>query len=564
MNKHLKFRRLIAESLEKRQLFAADLFFGFETWTGSSSVHALADFGQYDQASESQSETSADSSDCDDFDSTLNQLTSGSNNVNLSANSDLLIFSFRKEFGGHHGRDRMLGEGENSHTPPPKPQESFGGMSSGSSSLSSGGLNSAGPATGLSPSVSANQLGLSSPSATTSGQASSTTPPRPIDDGGIKYASTSLGTSPVSSSNSGSSLNQPPLNLTAPNQIGSTNKPESVEASNSGSTTIIIAIRGGEPTNSGTQSRANSLPSSQFNSNPPSVASNISKQFTAADLGVNSSTADRNSSVVQQSIQQQHNSNIRSLQTYLNSSSESSSSIRGSNQDNTTASLGSKSSSLSDQSIASGLNRETGSDSIVRSGATTASRDEAFEDDLLGDAALSNRLSMNSKPWKISDSSLSSLRKLSKTTEVTASDAASSNDLVIAGLFEDGGFAEIDLRRNPIARIEQPWNVVQASVRLESKVGAFRVFDVIDEDTPAAIAEVNRPLGFDNSLQLEFASADTMAIKPQADEFETPTKSSLNKPLFLTTVLAVFSGRLLRSRRKQIERDLPNGSKCVN
>ncbi|MFO0944102.1 MAG: hypothetical protein U0930_25480 [Pirellulales bacterium] len=560
MNKQLKFRRLITESLEQRQLFAADMFFGSDTWAGGTGSRQLSDAGHYGELSHSDS----DNRDCDDRLNSSEQSALSADRSAFSKSSEQAVFSFRSSFGSRHGHDRMMGEGEDSRiSPPPKSAENLSNSNSVSPTFSSTGSGSgfgAGPnasslGSNLSSGASTNQLSQTALGSTSLSQAPRSTNEQSIDQGGR-----------IESSNLGVSQNARPAFASGQFGfvLGSQNqnalaKPEPVGNNNSAVTTLVFAIRIGESTTTAPQARFNNLNPSQSNLNQQFGTSPATKLIGTIETSTNAPVQDRNhNSVTVQTIQQQHSSNIRSLQTYLNSSTDSSSLTRNTSQEASSSSLGLKSSTLLDQSITSGLSKETGSDSIVRSSAGASNRNESFEDELLGDSNLSNRLGMINRPWKISENSLNRIKKLSKSNEGLASDSATSNDIAIAGLFEEGGLSEIDYRRNPITRIDQPWNAFQTSVRLESKVGAFRVFDVIDDETPAVIAEVDRSIGLESVAQREGAKAEVIVLNAKTEQVETSAKSAMNKPLFLTTVLAVFSGRLLRSRRKQAANDLSN------
>ncbi len=545
MNKHLKFRRLIGESLERRQLFAADVMFSFDSWifsgSGSQRITAHGDYGQ-------QSESISREKDCDvDSGTATGESDLHGSSRNRSSQAVTGMASFRdRTLTGHRGGDRLSGEGEFDRVPPT--QSRPGESSRGSPSIVKDSFSV--PTTGseLGFALRPNFAGASPSSI--SPQTSKSSEPSPSIQ--VRPVASANGSSPTSTSNTSNSSRT----------SGSFEQGVNLGAQPSGTVSSLIIIQFQSNNNVSLSSR----PSSSVNSAPTSntlqqlSTPTANSRLSGSPEAVNPGVADRNSSSTIQTIQQQHAGNIRSLQNFLDASTDTSKSTRLSGlMSGSSNELGVQPSNHT-QGITSRLEQGSNSQSISRVGSKGSSHDQLFEDDLLGDSVFGNRLGSVQRPWKISEQALSNLRKLSKSADTLTSESATSSDKVIASWFEEGGFSEIEYRRNPITRLEQPWDAVQVTTRLESKVGMFRVFDVIDEDR-AGVANSGRllkqvVLSPTEGPEGQSPSLDLVTSTPES---ELPVQGSFSKPLFLTTMLAVFSGRLLRSRRKQSEKDLPSG-----
>lgn len=217
---------------------------------------------------------------------------------------------------------------------------------------------------------------------------------------------------------------------------------------------------------------------------------------------------------------------------------------------------------LSLSGITSKLNQAIVSDSVNRYHQT--STDSALIDITgLADNQLGSKLNASpGRSWKLAEQSIKNLKSLSKTNIEVEITAATNSDNVMANWIENtNGLIDVACRRDPIARIVRPADAIEVSARLESKVGLYQIFDVIDDrdrrrNNNASQDLVNskeivalESIDWGNSISRDLAPAAKMEADSQSSNESGDT--SFRKPFFITSVLAVFGGHLLRSRRKQ-------------
>lgn len=503
MSKHLQFRRLYGEFLELRQLFAADLHHRHDE---SLNWHMNSDQpwqAEYDQVAQLEY---SHSTECL-RNQTLDEAASGVDQLSSKRGPDRARVDFPSR-----GSGRMTGEGEfgvaqdfraqqRSNNAPLERELLPTTSPSQATQIGSGGVS-------VSPSISQTQI----------------VP-------GLK--STSRESNSLSPTNTANASNN---------------------RANAESSTIVITFRIAQPDSGIIVRPASNSVASQL---PASLPSRTTPTLGSSD----SSASGRHTALTTiQSIQQQQTNTIRSLQNIAGITTETArhnpsglmiqnSEIR-TNELNQHRNFGSATSQQS--------NRVTGLDQAK---SNRPSGDlSLFENSLTKD-----RLGTSDRPWKISDQAIKNLRNLSKA--VTSSDVedSSATDIAIASWFEEGGLTTIDIRRTPILRPDQPWTVAQTTTRLESRIGMYRVFDVIEDRDFRQLEMSAEQTEGDRStfVQSGIAANDMIApiVSAQSSEVESTQYKWMHRPLFLTTLLAVLSNRLFHSRRKKVNnsgQDIPS------
>ncbi len=217
---------------------------------------------------------------------------------------------------------------------------------------------------------------------------------------------------------------------------------------------------------------------------------------------------------------------------------------------------------LSLSGIASKLNQSVASESANRY-LHTSTDTALIEITGLADNQLGSNLNASpSRPWKLAEQSIKNLKSLSRTNVDAENTSVANRDLVMANWLEDtNGLIDIACRRDPIARIAGPADVIEVSARLESKVGLYQVFDVLDDRDHQRNSHASEDLVKSKEIvaleSIDWGNSISRDLGP-AVKIEADSKSSnesgdpsFRKPFFITSVLAVFGGHLLRSRRKQ-------------
>lgn len=298
--------------------------------------------------------------------------------------------------------------------------------------------------------------------------------------------------------------------------------------------------------------------------NKPSSGNSASFQnpSTNSNLPPNSNSSSNDSSLIQRGSGNGGGSS-RSQLSYFDSSSTSQNNrlTTTSLQPSSTDILG-QATRLSLSGITSKLNQAIVSESGNRYHQT--STDNALIDITgLADNQLGSKLSTSpARSWKLTEQSIKNLKSLSRTNIEAENNVVANSDLVMANWIENtNGLIDVACRRDPIARIVRPADAIEVSARLESKVGLYQVFDVIDDrdhqrDSHASDDLVNskeivalESIDWGNSISRDLAPAVKTETDSQSSDESGDT--SFRKPFFITSVLAVFSGHLLRSRRKQ-------------
>ena len=459
MNVHLKFRRLLSESLERRQLFSADLGYQFDSFNSDAweSDYGTTHFQQFMlvrgiKSGSPATELKRDSAHEPDF-----KLSSSERDSNEMSSTP------------RGPRGRMSGESEFAPVSVATPSFNLGSMSTNSQA----GKNN------------------SNPNGTTLGQSST----------GIRVefvvSLNNVGRPPVGNSNTSPSPISPALPSTTPI----------------------------------------TLPSA----NPGAI------DFKSVPRGSGSSGDGPN----------------RSLFGYFDSASTSQNYqfARTSLQPASADTLG-QATRLSLSGITSKLNQSIVSESVNRYHQT--STDNALIDITgLADNQLGSKLNASpGRSWKLTEQSIKNLKSLSRTNAEVENTVVANSDLVMANWIENtNGLIDVACRRDPIARIVRPTDAIEVSARLESKVGLYQVFDVIDDrdhqrNSHASDDVVNskeivalESIDWGNSISRDLAPAVKTETDSQSSDESDDT--SFRKPFFITSVLAVFSGHLLRSRRKQ-------------
>lgn len=298
--------------------------------------------------------------------------------------------------------------------------------------------------------------------------------------------------------------------------------------------------------------------------NKPSSGNSASFQnpSTNSNLPPTSNSSSNDSSLIQRGSGSGGGSS-RSQLSYFDSSSTSQ------NGRLTTTTLQSSSTDILGQStrlslsgITSKLNQSIVSESGNRYHQT--STDSALIDITgLADNQLGSKLNASpARSWKLAEQSIKNLKSLSRTNAEVENTVVANGDLVMANWLENtNGLIDVACRRDPIARIVRPADAIEVSARLESKVGLYQVFDVIDDrdhqrNSHASDDLVNSKeivaldsIDWGNSISRDLAPATKTDADSQSSNESGDT--SFRKPFFITSVLAVFGGHLLRSRRKQ-------------
>ncbi len=217
---------------------------------------------------------------------------------------------------------------------------------------------------------------------------------------------------------------------------------------------------------------------------------------------------------------------------------------------------------LSLSGITSKLNQAIASESASRYHQTNT--DTALIDITgLADNQLGSKLNASpNRPWKLAERSIKNLKSLSRTNVEAENNTVANSDLVMANWIENtNGLIDIACRRDPIARIARPADAIEVSARLESKVGLYQVFDVIDDRDHYCNSHASEDLVNSKEIvaleSIDWGNGISRnlgpAVKIEADSQSSNESSdtSFRKPFIITSVLAVFGGHLLRSRRKQ-------------
>lgn len=462
---HLKFRRLLSETLERRQLFSADLGYQFDSFNSDpwESDFGAAHFQQFMlvrgiKSGDPATELKRDSSNNPEF--KYSSSDRDSNEVSSTPRGP---------------RGRMSGESESSPVSAIAPSFNLSIMSPNSQA----GKNNS-------------NLG-----GTTSGQSS-----LGQSSAGARVEITLVSVSNISRPSIGNSTSSPiPVSPVHPNST-----PLTLPSANSGSTDFKSVPRGSVGSVDG-------------------PSRNLFGYFDTTSTSQNNQLA----------------------RTSLQSSS--------------TVTLG-QATRLSLSGITSKLDQASVSASVDRYHQT--STDSALIDITgLADNLLSNRLNAaTGRSWKLEEQSIKNLKSLSRTNSEIENTAANSSDSVMANWMENtNGLIDVACRRDPIARIARPADAIEVSARLESKVGLYQVFDVIDDrdhqrNSHASQDSVNSKeivaldtIDWGDSANLQQAPVIKNEVDSQSPEDSSDT--SFRKPFFITSVLAVVGGHLLRSRRKQ-------------
>lgn len=304
--------------------------------------------------------------------------------------------------------------------------------------------------------------------------------------------------------------------------------------------------------------------SASNNLNRPSPGNSASFQNPSTNSNLlptsNSSTSD--SSLIQRGTSNGGGPS-RTQFGYFDSSSTSQNSrlTTTSLQSSSTVTLG-QATRLSLSGVTSKLDQAIISDTVNRYHQT--STDNALIDITgLADNQLGSKLNASAdRSWKLADQSIKNLKSLSKTNAEAENTVVANSDLVMANWIENtNGLIDVACRRDPIARIARPADAIEVSARLESKVGLYQVFDVLDDRDHQRNSHASQDLVNSKEIvsldSIDWGNSISRDIAPAAKTDEDSQSSgdsgdtSFRKPFFITSVLAVFSGHLLRSRRKQ-------------
>ncbi len=296
--------------------------------------------------------------------------------------------------------------------------------------------------------------------------------------------------------------------------------------------------------------------------NKPSSGNSASFQnpSTNSNLPPTSNSSSNDSSLIQRGSGNGGGSS-RSQLSYFDSSSTSQNNRLTTTtlQSSSTDTLG-QATRLSLSGITSKLNQAIVSESV--NGYHQTSTDSALIDITgLADNQLGSKLNASpARSWKLAEQSIKNLKSLSRTNAEVENTFVANSDLVMANWIENtNGLIDVACRRDPIARIVRPADAIEVSARLESKVGLYQVFDVIDDrdynrNSHASQDLVNsKEIVALESIDWGISRDLAPAVKTDGDSQSSSESgdTSFRKPFFITSVLAVFSGHLLRSRRKQ-------------